>query len=194
MSVDERRGILVRAAIEVAAESGIAAVTTRSVCNRANAHLSAFHYCFSSKDDLLRLMAERVLRSIDEGFPVEEVTSLSELVATARQLLIDNFEYLRVLYELVGFGHESGNADGGTAWYFNRYFGILEERLEQFAERDGFSWSPDARSAATIIIYQLSGMGIAWAIGQRANPGADDDASVDAFVALIETMQVPATE
>ena len=39
----ERRASLVRAAFDIALEEGVAAVTTRSVCARANAHLGVFH-------------------------------------------------------------------------------------------------------------------------------------------------------
>ena len=53
VSADERRRQLVAAAFRLIERDGFAGVTTRRVCAEADAPLAAFHYCFTSKQELL---------------------------------------------------------------------------------------------------------------------------------------------
>ncbi len=59
-SVDERRGELLDAAIEILAAGGLARTTTRAVTERAGLALGAFHYAFRSKDELLTSVLDRL--------------------------------------------------------------------------------------------------------------------------------------
>jgi AcrR family transcriptional regulator len=49
----ERRRQLVEAAIAVMTRDGVRKATTRAIVNEAGTSLSVFHYCFTSKQDLL---------------------------------------------------------------------------------------------------------------------------------------------
>lgn len=59
--VAERRAQLLDAAWSVMTEHGFAAATTRAICARAGVAQGAFHYCFDSRDELLREIAVRLL-------------------------------------------------------------------------------------------------------------------------------------
>ena len=56
--VDDRRQQIIKAAIEVIAEDGLAKATTRRIAERAQAPLSALHYCFKNKNELVQLIAD----------------------------------------------------------------------------------------------------------------------------------------
>ncbi|MCS5718130.1 TetR/AcrR family transcriptional regulator [Herbiconiux sp. CPCC 205763] len=58
-----QRGALVAAAKAIIAESGVAAITPRSVCERAGLARSSFYEYFPSKDDLLAAIA---MQAFDE--------------------------------------------------------------------------------------------------------------------------------
>ncbi len=64
-SVEERREQLIDAAIKVLADEGIGAATTRRITDEAGLALGAFHYAFTSKDDLLHAVIERFSRGIE---------------------------------------------------------------------------------------------------------------------------------
>jgi AcrR family transcriptional regulator len=64
-SAEERREQLLDAAVEVIAEQGLNRATTRAITDRAGLALGAFHYVFSSKDELLEAVIHRVVRDID---------------------------------------------------------------------------------------------------------------------------------
>ncbi|MEX2550282.1 MAG: TetR/AcrR family transcriptional regulator [Nitriliruptoraceae bacterium] len=94
-AVDRRREDLIEAAIAVLAERGLAGATTRAITQRAGLALGAFHYAFTSKDELLAAVMERMASTIDrlrtdpvaDAVPVRSPGAPAEPVATLRDLL-----------------------------------------------------------------------------------------------------------
>jgi AcrR family transcriptional regulator len=62
MSADERRTALVHAAIAVMKRRGVANTSTRDIVAEAGMQIGVFHYCFESKEELIR----EVMRTINE--------------------------------------------------------------------------------------------------------------------------------
>ena len=58
------RATLVRAALEVVEQDGIAAATTRRIAEQAGLPLGAVHYWFADKDDLLRAVVDVLLTEV----------------------------------------------------------------------------------------------------------------------------------
>ncbi len=91
-AVDRRREDLIEATLTVLAERGLAGATTRAITERAGLALGAFHSAFTSKDELLAAVMERMADSLD-GFlihPVEPTSSGSAVddpAATLADLL-----------------------------------------------------------------------------------------------------------
>jgi AcrR family transcriptional regulator len=54
MSADARRAELLQAALRVMSRDGVAAGTTRAIVAEAGMPLATFHYCFRSRNELLR--------------------------------------------------------------------------------------------------------------------------------------------
>ena len=61
---EQTRATLVRAALEVVEQDGIAAATTRRIAERAGLPLGAVHYWFADKDDLLRAVVDVLLTEV----------------------------------------------------------------------------------------------------------------------------------
>jgi len=61
LPVLERRARLVDAALAVAEQDGIAAMTVRRVAEQAGVALGVVHYCFADKDELLDALASRIV-------------------------------------------------------------------------------------------------------------------------------------
>lgn len=62
MSVEERRAALVDAALVVMKRQGVANTSTRDIVAEAGMQIGVFHYCFESKEQLIR----EVMREINE--------------------------------------------------------------------------------------------------------------------------------
>ncbi len=62
MPLGDRRRQLVDAAIAVMVREGVGGATTRAIVHEAGTSLSVFHYCFDSKQELVR----EVMRAINE--------------------------------------------------------------------------------------------------------------------------------
>jgi AcrR family transcriptional regulator len=57
----EQRERLLAAAYEMVAEVGIEGLRTREISKKAGLNLAIFHYCFGSKDDLLRALYQHII-------------------------------------------------------------------------------------------------------------------------------------
>ena len=75
VSAGDRREQLVEAAISRAVREGLAATTVRGIADEAGVSLSTVHYCFASKDDLLRAVA----RSIAGPLSAPVTTAITEV-------------------------------------------------------------------------------------------------------------------
>ena len=62
MSAEERRAALVEAALAVMKRQGVANTSTRDIVAEAGMQIGVFHYCFESKEQLIR----EVMRAINE--------------------------------------------------------------------------------------------------------------------------------
>lgn len=70
VSADERRKLLLAAALRVMKNEGIAAATTRAICAEAGMPHGAFHYCFRSKRELYAaLLASDLEINLDAVWP-----------------------------------------------------------------------------------------------------------------------------
>lgn|GEM_PF-2805313 len=57
----EQRERLLEAAYDLVADVGIEGLRTREICRKADLNLAIFHYCFVSKDDLLRALYQYII-------------------------------------------------------------------------------------------------------------------------------------
>src|SRR5688572_22383274 len=73
LSSSERRALLVRAAIRVIADKGVAAATTRAIVAEADMSLASFHYAFRSHAEMMReLIAWVVDAEVSAAFATVE--------------------------------------------------------------------------------------------------------------------------
>ena len=76
--VEDRRQQIIAAAIDVIAEEGLAKATTRRIAERAQAPLSALHYCFKNKNELVQLIASEGAARLRAAFADFDPTQGSE--------------------------------------------------------------------------------------------------------------------
>jgi AcrR family transcriptional regulator len=68
LSADVRRLQIIDAAIEVIASEGLERATTRRIAERADATLGSLNHCFRGKDELMRLVLDRGIATMEDAF------------------------------------------------------------------------------------------------------------------------------
>jgi AcrR family transcriptional regulator len=108
MSAEDRRELLVEAAIRVMTRDGVAKATTRAIAAEAEMPLGVFHYAFRSKQELMTMVTETIARQskaeIDAAVLGDEPPELLDLVHAGVRAYFDHvvqhpLEHL-VTYEL----------------------------------------------------------------------------------------------
>ncbi|MBN9140803.1 MAG: TetR family transcriptional regulator [Micrococcales bacterium] len=166
MSPEARREALVQAAIRVIARGGVAAATTRAVVAEAKMPLGAFHYVFTSRDELLsevvhtitdgeRMAAELALL---EGAGLE--ATVAAALASYLDLLIADPDRELALTELSLYGlrHDPALARRQHQLYFLE----MEAVLRQVAERCGIRWTEPLPELARRLIVVTEGITGTW--------------------------------
>ncbi|MFD5868433.1 hypothetical protein ACFWGD_07460 [Corynebacterium sp. NPDC060344] len=192
ISAQARRNMLVEAALEIAAEEGAKAIRTRSVCARANAHLSVFHYCFDGKNELFAMMTKRLLAELGEGFDSEEIVDLRGFMHTATKLMAESWSHTLTLYELVVASARESDGEKERLRHFQTFIDNVEDFLRLYAQAGGFTWSVDTRVIAGLIVSFLGGTGLGWVADGVKTPAHDpQSAEVETFITLIESLKAP---
>ncbi|NUS43950.1 MAG: TetR/AcrR family transcriptional regulator [Mycobacteriaceae bacterium] len=85
LSVQERRALLIDAAVGLAERKGVAGVTTRDVAKAAGVSLGVVHYCFENKDALMFELVQAMSSALRDC--VDTDAGLWERVGTGRDAL-----------------------------------------------------------------------------------------------------------
>ncbi len=173
MSPDDRRDALVQAAVRVIARGGVAAATTRAIVAEARMPLGAFHYVFTSREELLaevtrtvtddeRIAAELALPM---GATLEE--SVDAALTSYLELLIADPDRELALTELSLYGlrHDPALARRQHDLYFLE----METLLRHVAERCGIRWNEPLPDLARTLIVVTEGITGTWLTDRDTN-------------------------
>ena len=173
IAVDERRELLVEAAIRVMTRDGVAKATTRSIVAEAGMALAAFHYSFRSKQELLENVIETITGHTlnlavealgAEGTAEEKVRSALEMYW--RHLVANPGEH-RVTYELTQYALRQP----GLATVAKRqYEAYIAAATKLIASLD-VNWTAPVPVVARYLISVMDGLTLLW-----LNEGGDDTA------------------
>jgi AcrR family transcriptional regulator len=126
---------IVSAARDALLESGFAALSTRSVAERAGVPLSQIHYHFGSKEQLILAMLrdenEALVRRQAHMFALD--LPLAERWHLACDYLDDDLEsgYVRVLQEMMAAGWSSIEVRGAVGELLGRWTDVLTDVVEK---------------------------------------------------------------
>ncbi len=190
--VADRREDLVEAALRVLVRDGVAAATTRAVVAEAGASLSAFHYCFDSREELLVLAAERItdrtLEHVRSGFSVE-----GDLRTVVHGTLTRLWERIEadpdrelVGYELAQYARRHPELQPVVARLFRHYLDVHEQFLTEAAAAAGFTWTAPVPVLARLVNSAFDGIALTWRVD------GDGDAARAALAALADALLVSA--
>ncbi len=168
ISADERRRLLVAAALRVMRRDGVAAATTRAICAEASMPHGAFHYCFHTKKDLYAaLLATEVEIDLEpmwadaspSATPAENITTL--LLAYWAAIEAEPDAQL-VLYELADLSLRDPDLHDLAEWEERAGIDKATEAVARLAAEGGFTLRLSDRAVAELVVSMLDGVARAW--------------------------------
>jgi TetR/AcrR family transcriptional regulator, regulator of biofilm formation and stress response len=193
VSQQERRRQLVAAAFRVIGREGFAAATTRRVCAEAGASLASFHYCFSSKQELLAELTEQTLAELaaarSEGVHIR-ATVAESLQVTLRfywKTVEDDPDRESVLMALTQHALSDPVLTGVAEQQYAAYHRTALETLEEIAAGCGARWTLPVAQLARMVVVVTDGVTLAWLVDHDSSAAL---AVLDAFAGQLAAFAV----
>lgn len=172
ISADQRRELLVEAAIRVMVRDGVAKATTRAIVAEADMTLGVFHYCFRSKEELLETVIETI--TSHTLAPAMDVVakhrSLRGAVRASLQAYWDHVqanpdEHL-VTYELTQYALREPRFAPVARRQYEHYLETNTEFLESLARAAKIEWTVPVPVLARYVLSVLDGLTLNWLLGR----------------------------
>ncbi|MGO4202706.1 TetR/AcrR family transcriptional regulator [Rhodococcus sp. TAF43] len=193
VSVEQRRRDLIDAAIRVTADVGLAAASTRAICAEAGVQQSVFHYCFSSKEELLREltrevvagMVETAVATLPPGVDVRE--SIHKGLYGLWRMVSVQPEKQLVFYELTVGALREPNRSDIPEWQYREYYASTGTFLERLAETAEIEWTVPIPVLSRMVTTAIDGLILGWLADRRAD---EVEASLEAFAEMFAGLAV----
>jgi len=171
ISAVDRRAQLLDAAWRVLLADGVGGATTRAICAEAGMPQGTFHYCFSSRDELLvevaAVMLPRELRAATQAIGRD-----GTLVDTVHGALLAYWELVeteprvhQVIYEITALALRAPALSGPTRDRYAGYPAAVAAVLERIAEVRGVVWDRPVPVLAAQIVAVLDGLTLQYLVG-----------------------------
>ena len=195
----DRRSALVRAALRVVADRGVAHATTRAIVAEAGMSLASFHYAFQSRDELMVELIRHVVdeeatavlpeASIEDADRQGEGESLRQILRDGLQRYADHLsrEPLRekAMLELTQYALRSPELHHLAVAQYERYHALAAEALDSAARRSGSVWLHPVGAVARLLVSLTDGLTIAWLVDRDDSATAKLlDVTADSVAAL----------
>jgi AcrR family transcriptional regulator len=172
MSAKERREELIEAAIRVMVREGVTKATTRAIVAEAGMTLGVFHYCFTSREELLQEVTRRITdRSVvaaREAFAHERDIGASitkSLHAFWENVELHPGEQL-IGYELAQYALRQEGLQELAQRQYAHYLEVHAELLEEAADAADIEWTVPIPVLARYLNSVLDGLTSCW-LGDR---------------------------
>jgi len=181
--VQERRQALVEAAMRVMEREGIAAATTRAICAEAGMPNGFFHYCFTSKQELMLEVAQQFRRHFLELFTLTEVLEgdVHAVVTGALTAFLDdvaaNPDIHQLTYELPLYALREEDLAGIAQRCYEDNELVGAEFLRTIASIAGCEWTEPADKLARYLAVAVDGTVLQWLVlrdDERAREHIED--------------------
>jgi len=175
MSADDRRELLIQAAIRVMGREGVANATTRGIVAEADMPLGVFHYCFRSKEELLEQVMvtisqtsfEAVLPALQGSESFDEVVQLG--LKTYWAHIKEDPAPHQLTYELTQYALRS--LPDAAKKQYDGYLDLTRRFLASLAELTRHEWVVPLDTVARYLLSVIEGVTFQWLVD------GDDDAA-----------------
>ena len=189
VSAPNRREALIEAALRVMERDGLTAGTTRAIVAEAGMSLASFHYAFSSREELLRELVQRVigreLSSAMGAWSPEE--GLAACLRAAAEGYLAHLQrepgQEQLMLELTLLAVRRPDLRPIASEQYRAYLDAATELLQQAAELTGAQWRRPLPELARLLITLVDGVTTTWLVDRdTAATRAVLEAAVDLFV------------
>lgn len=170
MASKDRREKLLEAAIRVMVREGVARATTRAIVAEAGMTLGVFHYCFTSRAELLQevttRLTDRSVAAAREAFASE--SDLRSSIAGSLRAFWNGVEAAPgeelLGYELGQYALRHQEFGELAKHQYAYYLQVHAEFLESAAEAAGIEWTVPVPALARYIHASLDGLSMCWLV------------------------------
>lgn len=191
---EQRRRELIDAALRVMARDGIAATSTRAIVSEAGMPLGAFHYCFRSKQELLRELTSAVVAQ-EMAAAAAVLRPGKDLADTLREglrswwsMVTRNPGQQQVLYELTHYALRTPGLEDVAAQQYRIYHASAAEILTVTAHTSGTAWTMPVEVVARMLVSVLDGVTLGWLVDRDGEAAL---AQFDSFAAHLASLARP---
>ena len=170
MSADERRAELLAAALRVMSRDGVAAGTTRAIAAEAGMVLATFHYCFRSRNELLRELIV-MLAEIEREAARAAMQPGRDIRGTLGQALNGYLEHLeknpgheQVLFELNHHALRTPELRDLADEQYRQYYESATILLTTAADLAGVEWQLEMPVLARMVVTMIDGATTTWLV------------------------------
>ena len=195
MSADERRAELLAAALRVMSRDGVAAGTTRAIAAEASMVLATFHYCFRSRNELLRELI-LMLTEIEREAARAAMQPGRDIRDTLRQAIDGYLEHLeqnpgheQVLFELNHHALRTPELRDLADEQYRQYYESATVLLTTAADLAGVEWQVEMPILARMVVTMIDGATTTWLVDHDT---ARTRAALDVMLDYVATLTKPA--
>ncbi len=194
LPVAERRAQIVEAAVVVALREGIDRMTTRRVAHQAGVAVGVLHYCFGTRDALLREVITNLVDDTSQSMasvfdtPGDLRSCLNRAIEVFCSSVEANPDRHLLTYEMTTWAVRNPEFADLGAWQYDCYYRATEAFFEHLAEVAGVVWSTPASTLARLMVALNEGVTLAWLIDRD---GARARMTYAAFTDLVVDLAVP---
>jgi AcrR family transcriptional regulator len=166
--VQERRQALVEAAMRVMEREGIAAATTRAICAEAGMPNGFFHYCFTSKQELMLEVAQQFRRRFTSMLALADGLEgdLHAVITVALTTLLDDVrahpDVHQLTYELPLYALRDDELSGIAQRCYEDNEIVAGQFLEMAADIAGCEWTQPVDALARFLAVAVDGTVLQW--------------------------------
>jgi AcrR family transcriptional regulator len=172
------------------ARDGIAQTTTRAITAEADMPRGSFHYCFRSKDELLRELITVVVGDMVQAARAARIDGMNahdSLRAGLRALwesAIEHPDEQLVTYELTTYALRDPATADLARWQYEQ----ATDYLAFIADRTGVDWTVPMPTLARLLVTVTDGLCLNWLADRDTTGGGD---VLDAFAVQLAAMTRP---
>ncbi|MDV7242301.1 MULTISPECIES: TetR/AcrR family transcriptional regulator [Rhodococcus] len=205
LPADKRRAQILEAALTIAAEQGVAALTMRPLAEAAGVSLGVLHYHFDDKDTLLTHLGETQILQVNDGMRVvfgqytqpglTGIPALADLLRAGIRGLWPIIEatpnHQLLTYEITAHAlrqRSAGNVSAGAI--AEQQYRTLDVETVAFldlcAKRAGVTWITPVEQVARFVLAFMNGLVLRWLVD------GDSDAALSALDDLVQILTTKA--
>ena len=170
MAAKDRREELIAAALRVMVREGVAKATTRAIVDEAKMPLGVFHYCFTSREELLQEVIGRftdgagaAARKAFEGDGDLGARIAKGLGAYWESVELGPGEH-QASYELTHYALRQAGFEELARRQYQHYLEVHQELLTEAAQSAGIEWTVPIPVLARYLNSVLDGVTLCWLV------------------------------